>query len=367
MEIEVEQSKLAKALSVVSRGVAGGRVTLPILSNVLIKVADKKVTLTATNLDMAVVDYLPAAKAKDGVITVPAKLLSEFVSNLPKGKVTLKLDGTKVITEQGQYRSVINGTVADDYPELPEIDEKKAVKFKMSADEFKAGVNQVMIAASTDMARPALTGIFFNTFDGALYIAAVDGYRLAERKFVSSVKSKVEAIVPAGSLAEVMRSLSEDTEEVEILFDDTQVRFRLGEVEITSNLIEGSFPDYRSLIPKSLELNINLNKEELMRMTKLAALFARHVTGSIICETKKEGMFRISSTASEYGENASEMPVKVKEDGKVVLNSRYLIDALNVMDGEEVTLSFNKSGNAAVVLRNSKNDNYMHLVMPLER
>ena len=131
MEFEIIQEKLNKALSIVSRVAAGTRATLPILNNVLIRVEGKIVSLTTTNLDMAVVDYLPVTKAKNGVVTVPARLLAEFVSNLPKGqKVKLSAKGTKVTVSAGKYISVINGVLADDFPEMPEIDEKHAVTLR---------------------------------------------------------------------------------------------------------------------------------------------------------------------------------------------------------------------------------------------
>lgn len=367
MEIEINQEKLAKALNIVSRVAAGTKTTLPILNNVLIRVDGKKVSLTTTNLDMAVVDYLPALKAKNGVITVPARLLADFVSNLPKGEVVkIKTDGVKITTSAGKYNSLMNGTLADDFPELPEIEEKNAVIFKMGVEDFKNGVNEVIVASSNDLTRPALTGVYFNTFEENLYIAATDGYRLAERKFIEKVASEVSAIVPTASLQEVMRSISDEVEEIEILFDEAQVRFRLGEIEITSKLIDGSFPDYRQLIPEKTDNEITLERAELLRVTKLAALFAREVGGSIICETKAEkNSFLVSSVANEFGENDSEINVEVEKDGKVVLNSRFLMDALNAL--EENKLKFGFSGKLApVVIRNEKNKKYTHIIMPLK-
>ena len=236
----------------------------------------------------------------------------------------------------------------------------------MSVEDFKLGINEVVIASSNDTTRPALTGVYFNTFEGALYIVATDGYRLAERRFVKKVESEVKAIVPTASLNEVIRSISDDVEEVEIVFDEMQVRFRLGEVEVTSKLIDGSFPDYRQLIPKSTEVEMILPKDELMRVVKLAALFAKEVGGSITCETNKEkGVFAVSSVANEYGENDSEIEVEVGADTKVVLNSRFLQDALNVLSGSGLRLGL--SGKLApVLIKNEKNDDYVHIIMPLK-
>ncbi len=367
MEIKILQEKLAKALNHVSKVVAGGRATLPILNNVLIRVDDKKVSLTTTNLDMAVVDYLSVIDSKNGVVTVPARLIAEFVANLPKGEtVTLAAENEKVTVKTDRYNSVLNGTLADDFPELPGMDEGKTVKFTLSVEDFKTGLSQVMVAASNDMARPALTGVYFNTTDDTLYVAATDGYRLAERKLVEKVGVEVAAVVPTASLRAVLSLLDDNVEEVEILFDEAQVKFRLNEVEVTSKLVDGSFPDYRQLIPKDSEIKVDLKRDELVRVTKLAALFAREVGGSVVCSTKAEdGTFAIASVANELGENNSEIKTEVEVDGKVTLNSRFLLDALNVLEGKTVKVGFSNKLDP-IVLKSEQDAGYIHIIMPLK-
>lgn len=366
MEIEVLQEKIARALTVVSRVAMGAKSTLPILSNVLIKVEGEKVSLTSTNLDMAVVDYVPVTNTKDGAITVPARLLAEFIQNLPKGeKIKLSAVGNKVKISTKNYSSTINGADATDFPELPNIDEEKAVIFRMGVDEFKAGASEVVVAASGDTTRPALTGVYFNTDKGSLYIAATDGYRLAEKKFVSEVQSEVTAIVPTASIQEVLRSIPEEVDEIELLFDDTQVRFRMGELEITSKLIEGTFPDYRQLIPNKNDIMVTLDREELTRIVKIAALFARESNRAINCiADSKNNKFLVSSISNEVGENQSEINVKINEDGNVKLDSRFLMDALNALDEEKVIFGFSKN-TSPVLIKNEKDDKYRHIIMPL--
>ena len=364
MKIKVTQAKLSKALNNVSR-IAIGKVTLPILNNVLIRVDNKKVSLVTTNLDMAIMEFLPVSSSEDGVVTVPAKLLAEFVSNLPKNEtIEITSKDTKVTIKAGRYSSTINGAIADDFPELPEIDDKKAVVYKISADEFKTGIGQVVVASSNDLTRPALTGVFFNTHGNKLAIAATDGYRLAEKILIDKIKSEVAAIVPSNSLQEVLRSLSDDVEEVEISFDADLVRFRLGEVEIISKLIDASYPDYQKLIPKDNQVKVTLDREELIRVAKLAALFARSVGGSIICEAKTPDTILIKSIANEFGENNSEIKTKVDQDGRVNFNSRFLLDALNSLSSKDIELEFS-SQITPTVLKNKKDNNYTHIVMPL--
>ena len=366
MEIQIAQSKLNKALSIVSRVAAGSRTTLPILNNVLIKVEGEKVSLTSTNLDMAVVDYLPVKGLDDGELTVPARLLADFVGNLPRENiVTIKGSGNKLEVKAGKYSSLINGASAKDFPELPDMDVEKVVKVSLPVDEFKNGINQVIIASSNDMTRPALTGVYFNTDNGILYVAATDGYRLAEKKISDKCEMEVKAIVPTVSLQEVMRSISDNIDTIEILFGDSQVKFRMGEVEITSKLIDGSFPDYRKLIPQENEIEMTFDKEEFLRIAKLAALFAKEVGGSIICEALKEkGGLSVKSVANEYGENDSVMDAEVVNEGKVTLNSRFLIDALNAVEEKRVKFVFSAKM-SPVIVRNEVSRGYTHIIMPL--
>ncbi len=364
MKIKVTQPKLSKALNSVSR-IAIGKVTLPILNNVLIRVDNKKVSLVTTNLDMAVVDFLPVSSSEDGVVTVPAKLLAEFVSNLPKSEtIEISSSDTKVTIIAGKYSSTINGALADDFPELPEIDEKTAVVYKMSVEDFKTSVGQVIIASSNDLTRPALTGVYFNTSDNTLAIAATDGYRLAEKKLITGVESEVKAIVPTSSLQEVLRSIQDDMDEIEISFNEDLVRFRLGEVEIISKLIDTSFPDYQKLIPRSSKINVTLSRDELTRVTKLAALFARSVGGSIICETTPPNTFSVKSIANEFGENDSAIDTDTDTAGRVNLNSRFLLDALGALEEKDLEFGFSDH-TAPIVVTNKKNNKYTHIIMPL--
>ena len=371
MEIEVTQDKLAKALSNVSRVAAGARATLPILSNVLIRADNNKVSLTATDLEMAVVQYVPVISAKNGAITVPARLLAEFVSNLPRGeKITMKAEGAKVKISAGKYTSTVNGIAADDYPELPEIDEKAAVKYQLSVDEFKVGISEVVVAVSNDTTRPAFTGVCFNTADNDLYIAATDGYRLAEKKFIKGVSSEVRAVVPASSLQEVLRSVSDDMEDVEIVFDESQVRFRMGEMEITSKLIDGTYPDYRAVFKTNSDIEVVLDKAELTRVAKIAAIFSREVNQSIICEADAEKqVFAVSSILNEVGENRSEMPAKITDGEKVKMDSRQLITALNAIEESKIRFIMAKKGGKGpvppILIMNEKSDDYRHFVTQL--
>ena len=208
--------------------------------------------------------------------------------------------------------------------------------------------------------------MYWHSFEGNLYLAATDGYRLTEKRLVET-KSDVSAIIPASSLQEVLRSITDDATEVELLFDETQVRFRLGEAEITSRLIDGNFPDYRQLIPASSESVIKIDKAEFVRITKIASLFARDSGGSVTVTANAEaGTLAIHSIASQLGENTSESAADVSADGQVTLNSRYLADALSVTSGDKVVFRFSGRLAPCVLSVDKKDNDYQHIIMPLK-
>lgn len=365
MELTVTQEKLTRALNAVSR-VASVKTQLPILSNILIRTDGNRLLIAATNLEIAITQYIGAKIVKPGAITIPAKLISEFISSLPKESVELKVINNNLHIKSGKYNSIINGFIADDFPELPTINESSSIQYSINIDDFKQSIAQTAITASNDSTRPVLTGVYWHSFEGQLYLAATDGYRLSERRLVET-KSDVSAIIPTQTLQEVVRNITDDASEVDILFDETQVRFRINETEIISRLIDGNFPDYRQLVPKSSEVKLTINKSDFIRITKIAGLFARESGGSVTLTTNKKGSsLSIHSIASQFGENTSETNAEVSEDGQITLNSRYLSEALSVIDGEKVEFSFSGKIAPCILKSTDKNTNYYHIIMPLK-
>ncbi len=366
MEIEVTQENLSKALSNVGR-VASSRSGLPILGNILLRTSGNQLLVAATNLEVAATELIGAKIVKQGSLTVPARLISDFIQNLPKGKLTLTVKNTRLHIASETNSSTINGVSDEEFPELPGIDETKAVIYQIAGTEFRQAITQTIITASNDTTRPTLTGVFWHTSKGALFLAATDGYRLSEKKLME-VKNDIQAIIPVTTLQEVLRTMSDSTEEIEVLFDDTQVRFRLDSSEITSRLIDGNFPDYRQLIPNTTETTSELSKNELLRTVKLANLFARGSGGTINLSIDVEkSTFIVKSIASELGENTSEIDVKANgEGGSVSLNSRYLIDALNVIDSDTISFGFSGALSPCVLRPIATTDNYTHIIMPIK-
>jgi len=365
MELTVTQENFARALSAVGR-VASNKTGLPILSNILLRTDNNRLLVAATNLEMATTQYIGAKVVKPGAITVPARLISEFVSSLPKDAIELKVVNSNIHITSGKFHSVINGVIADEFPELPTINEQSSISYTINTDDFKQAVNQTAITASSDATRPVLTGVYWHSHEGQLYLAATDGYRLSERRLVETT-SDVSAIIPVQTLQEVLRTIVDDSDTVDILFDETQVRFRINEAEIISRLVDGNFPDYRQLIPAKSDISATVNKSEFVRVTKVAGLFARESGGSVTLTVDADNKsVSLHSIASEYGENTSELSAEVENSGQVTLNSRYLAEALSVVDGDTLEFSFSGKLSPCILKSVAKDTNYYHVIMPLK-
>jgi len=365
MELTVTQENLNRALSAVGR-VASIKTQLPILSNILLRVDNNRLLVAATNLEIATTQYIGAKISKPGAITIPARLMSEFISSLPKELINLKVVNNNLHIKCGNYTSIINGFIADDFPELPTINESSSIQYSIKIEDFKHAVSQTIITTSNDSTRQVLTGIYWNSFNGQLYLAATDGYRLSERCLVKT-KSEVFAIIPTQTLQEVIRNITDESQEIDILFDETQVRFRINDTEIISRLIDGNFPNYRQLVPESFNTTITINKSDFIRITKIAGLFARESGGSVVINADKEkNILSVHSIASQFGENNSEASAKITSDGQITLNSRYLSEALSVIDGDEVIFSFSGKIAPCILKSNDPETDYYHIIMPLK-
>lgn len=361
MKIIVKQENLSKALNTVSR-IASSKVSLPILNNIFIKAEKGKILLSATNMDIAISQSIGADVKKEGVVVVPAKLITEFVANLPKTNINLELHNKKLNIESGNYKSTINTIDPEDFPEIPEI--KEANKLIIKTELFKKSVTQTAPVCSVDVTRPILTGVYIYNLDNEIYFVATDGYRLAEKKVMKS-KEKIQIIVPANSLLNVNQSIDDNLENIEILFNDEQISFNLGNIEITSKLINGKYIDYRGLIPIETENKAIIDKTEFLRVVKIAELFARENSGSVIVKNdSKKSIIDVRSIASEFGDNNAIIEAETVGDGDIVLNAKFLIEALNNINTDKISFCFN--GKLMPSLITGDKDDYRHIIMPVK-
>jgi DNA polymerase-3 subunit beta len=362
MKLKVTQENLNRALNSVAR-VASSRGTLPILANVLIKTSKNRLSLSATNLDIAITHYIGAKVSEEGAITVPARLMQDFVNSIPQEIIELELNENKLNIKTDQYQSVINGIIADEFPVMPSID--KGLNWKINSSLLKKSLQQVVFAASNDETRPTLTGVLIKSVEGQLTMAATDSYRLAEKQ-LGKQDEDIHLLIPASALQDLLRVLNDNEVDAEIRYDDQQVLFQIGDIELVSRQVDGNYPDYQKLIPKNFISKALLKRSDFINVTKVSSLFARESAGSVtIAVDETTNQLSIHSVASQLGENNANTNAKVDGTGSITLNSRYLIDALNAMDGENVVFSFNGKLEPTM-LNDPKQPDYKHIIMPLK-
>ncbi len=373
MKLSCLQENLNWGLGIVGRAVAT-RTTLPITNNILMETDQSRLKLVATNLEMAISCWIGAKVEEEGTITVPAKLLTEFISSLPKDKVDLTMTPkTKTLSVRcARYEARISGMDAKDFPPIPTVEQ--GVGTNIDVDTLRQAIAQVVFAAAAEESRPVLTGVDAK-FDGStLTLAAADGFRLAVYKLnvPQPTSQKIEVIIPAKTLSELNRLMADQEEPVEMTVNPnkSQIMFKLKNIELVSQLIQGTFPQYEQLIPQTSGTKVTVDVAEFLRATKTAAIFARDGTGIVRLMVAPggeltPGKMTISARSEEIGDDIGEIDAIVQgNDAKIAFNGKYLTDLLNVLKEAQVTLE-TTSPSSPGVIKPVGSDNYLHVVMPM--
>lgn len=372
MQLTVQQEDLNRGLSAVARAVPT-RSTLAITNNILLEADDDQLTLTATDAETIAITYRIASGITEaGTITLPSRLLSDFVATLPPQPIDIALAerSRQVSLSCARNEASIGGQAADEFPPIPPVEDGDTIQ--LDADALRRSINQVAFAAATDDSRPVLTGVHFALRDGSLRLAAADGFRLAVNTIeVDENSGDREAIVPARALNELARLLPEVTEAISVTFNPagTQVLFDLGHATLVAQLIQGTFPNYEQLIPSGHATSTEVSVGEFMRETRIASIFARDGSGIVrLIASPGEGStgrLTVTARAEEVGNNEGEIDALVDgEEARIAFNSRYLIEVLGALDTDRVAIE-TSSPSSPGVLRPVGNDDYVHVVMPM--
>ena len=373
MRLSCLQENLSPALSIVGRAVAT-RTTLPITQNVLISTDQSRLKLAATNLEIAISTWLGAQIEEEGEITIPARLFSELVRSLPPERIDFSTSGdsTALDVKCARFEARINGTHAADFPPIPTVE--SGVVGSIEPQVLSVAIARVAFAAATEDSRLVLTGMKVEMSGDSFTFAGADGFRMAvfNGKLAAPISEDVSFIVPARALQEVSRLIGGQTQPVEFTVtpSKSQALFRLDNIEVVTQLIQGTFPNYSQLIPQAHDTRVVVDLKEFLGATRTASIFARDGSGiirvQIACGSDDSpGKLSVLSRAEEVGENEGEIDAKVEgAEAKIAFNSKYLSDVLDVLDEAEVALETTTPSSPGV-LRPVGNDQYVHVVMPM--
>jgi len=368
VKLSVMQENLARGLSVVSRAVSS-RSTLPVLANVLLKTEDAGLKLTATNLEIGITYWVPGKIESDGATTVPAKLLTDLVNSLQGGdRVDLELGAAETLhLTCGRFESHLKGIDADEFPAIQVTGERPTTR--ISQRVLKQALGEVAFAAASDEARPILTGVLAKFEGDTVTFAAADNYRIAVKTVpLLDPVTDVSIVIPARALNELARILPDTDEPIELVIAQArnQAMFHLEGVDLISRLIDGQFPNYNQVLPQAHTTRAVLDREELLRAVRPAALIAHESANIVKLAIGNDGNAGITVSANaEVGDHVGQVEATVDGDGTTIaFNARYLADVLTNVDAEQFALELNGPLSPGV-FKPIGDDHYVHVVMPV--
>jgi DNA polymerase-3 subunit beta len=373
MKVNVLQESLAHGLGMVSRAVSP-RSTLPVLSNVLVATDEGRLRLSATNLELGITCWIGAKIEEEGSTTVPARTFVDLVGTLPQEQVSLNLNAaTQTLNVRcGPSNTDIKCIDAQEFPPLPVPDMDGAIPLNVA--DFKEMISQVTFAASVDEARPVLMGVLLTVEKDGITMAAADGFRLSVRTGTLSqpAPQPINAIIPARALGELGRVAADGSEMISMVLPKGrgQVVFRMKDVEVVSQLIDGTFPDYQQIIPRSYKSRTILSTPALLKACKQAEIFAREGSNVARLDIKSSGdlepgSVEISAQSEETGSNETVVAATIDGVGLLIaFNVKYLREVLEVIKSPNVALE-TSAPNAPGVIRPVGDDNFLHVIMPM--
>ncbi len=364
MHITVLQENLQKALGVVGKAVAA-RAQLPVLSNILIQTESGRLKLAATNLETTMTCWIGAQIEEEGSITVPARFLIDLVNSFSPDKVVISGLGSQMKLVCGESEATLTGIDASEFPPLPEVGDKKDLVLEKNV--LVGGLPFVLISASTDESRAFLTGVKFLEKENDLLMVATDGYRLSVKKLPKAPGFSEGFLVPAKALAEAVRlteGSDKDTIDVFLSRDKNQIIFSLENAQIATRLIEGDYPPFERIIPKSFTTQVIFDRTQLLRAVKFASVYAKESANILKMHIENSNVI-VSANSPQVGENKTVLSVQQDgEGGDIAFNARFLLDLLAVFPDSEV--QFEMSGALSPgVFKSVKDPSYLHIIMPV--
>lgn len=353
-----------RAVSIAER-FTGKNVTLPVLGNILVEADESSIKISATNLEYAIQISIPGKGIKKGSVCVPAKTLNSLIQSTKEEKITLEEKQGNLVVSTEQREIKINGLATEDFPLIPHV--KKTSFFSIESEVLAEGIGKTLPATSISEFKPELSGIFFQIHGKQGKIAATDTFRLAEKTIELSAGGEglpVSFILPHKIAQELPRVWGKREEVVKITVGENQVLFECGGIKITSRLIEGSFPEYGGVIPKTHVISCEVARQELIDSVRASSIFA-----SKLQEIKfffKEKTLLITATNQEVGEYKTTLIITpIKTEQILSFNHRYLLDGLTVLEGEQCFLGLGGT-TAPTLLKSVTDPSFIYIVMPIQ-
>lgn len=365
MKFTVSQDRLMAGLQSLI-GVVPTKSTFPILSNVLLDAQDKRLVISATDLEVAAVTQVEARTSSAGSVTVPARQFTEIIKQLPSLPVEIEVNDNRVTIKCDRSRFSIVGMSKDDFPKMPEL--KKEKSLKLTGSIIQSMIRKTMFAVANDTSRPALCGVLLQMNGDSLRVVATDGRRLALfETMISPVSHKSELLLSPKGLNVVNRMLGGEEREVTVQFDDSYSKFTFDGTTVFARHIEGTYPDYEKVIPSGNKKVMTVNVEQFTAAVKRVAILSDTFTYQIKLSLKSDSI-ELSSQTVDIGEARETMAASYQGDEmEIGYNASYLLDILKNLDCDELNMYLNTPLSAGLVKPAKQPEDYKltYLLMPL--
>jgi len=369
MKVIILRSNLKESLAVVEKAVSDTS-NLPILKNVLFKTFNNKIKICATNLNVAVTKLTSAKIIEEGGITVPFSTFYSLVNNSGNERILIETEKNNLVFKTDNYSAKIQGVDQEDFPIIPKISSEDNF-IEVPGGIFKEAIYKVLNAAHISEIRPEISGVLMDFQMTMIKFVATDAFRLAHKtinnnQFNSNFPYGFKAIIPLRTISEVVKIFPEN-QPIKIYVDNNQILFRSEDTELISRLIEGDYPDYDQIIPKSTDTEITVNKDQLVNAVKLASNFSGQTNDIKIKIDSGKKVMEVYSANQYLGENNYLIPIKLKGEHfeEIAFNWHYFLDGLKVVDHENLVFGVNKN-NKPSMIKHPEDGSYFYILMPIK-
>lgn len=367
MKIVCTKDRLAEGIAIAER-VSGKNLTLPVLNCILLEATSKLFMVRATNLELGIEVVIPAEVEGEGKIAVSGGVLHGTLgASLNTGPVTLKESEGNLLVQSGEGGSTLKGQSADDFPVIPQLSDAQV--FSLPKEHFIRGIRSVVYSASVSSIKPEQTSVYIYQDNDAIVFVATDSFRLAEKRVVVGAEM-VEfdpILIPARNTIEILRVLEQsEGDAVEIRLRNSQIALKIDGVYLTSRLVDGVFPDYRQVIPKSGVTEAVVLKQDLVQVLKKLSIFADK-SNQVSMHLKPGGLFTLEARNADVGESTDTLAGSVTGDPlDINFNYRYIVDCFQSIPTDSVTLTFGGLGKP-LIIRGMGDSSFLYLVMPMNK
>lgn len=368
MKIECVQEKLKSAVGIAER-IAGKHMTLPVLSCLLLDASSKNnLVIRSTNLDLGIEISIPAKTDESGIVAVPAQVLNSFISGIVGDD-----KGVKLVTDQNNLKvttlrssGAIKTIPADDFPSIPRVSEEN--KFFLNGSDFAKGLKAVWYSSSVSSIKPELSSVYVYCDGEFVVFVATDSFRLAEKRVkIKKTKDFGQILIPFKNIPEIIRILETINDEIEVNLDKNQISFSYNGLYVVSRVVDGVFPDYKQIIPKSSSTEVVVLKQDLLNALKLSNIFSDKFNQINFKVNPSTKICEIKTKNNDIGENSTSLDSAITgEPIEINFNYKYIVDCFQSIESDSLTLYFNGL-NRPMIISPVSNNSFRYLVMPMNR